>query len=182
MRAHIIGYSCGHSLNECIVMSYYILPPVNHHQQAGLFSYYNCNDRLWLASQKANTNYITSQPVKCSECKNNKSIRLKLLLNVNLSASTQFMNMKLREFVCIVLLYLHANFWATLKSGQKFGQKAFHISSYCYCFCTDVKVEDITGDESLEHFSTLRGPEDLGNLGKCSVFIVTWYTSYCDCL
>ena len=61
IKAHITGQSCGHLLNECIMMSYYLLPPVNHHQQADLFSYHNYNDRLRLANQKSNTNYIISQ-------------------------------------------------------------------------------------------------------------------------
>ena len=46
MKAHVIAQS----LNECIVMSYYLLPSVNHHQQSDLFSYQNYNDRLRLAS------------------------------------------------------------------------------------------------------------------------------------
>ena len=45
MKSHLTGQSPGHSLNECIVMSYYLLPPVNHHQQADLFSFYNYDDR-----------------------------------------------------------------------------------------------------------------------------------------
>ena len=43
-------------LNESIGMSYYLLPPVNHHQLTELFGYHNYNDRLWLANQKPNTN------------------------------------------------------------------------------------------------------------------------------
>ena len=39
-----------HLLNEFTVMSYYLLPPVNH-QQADLFYYHNYNDRLRLADQ-----------------------------------------------------------------------------------------------------------------------------------
>ena len=54
MKTHVIGQS----LIECIVMSYYLLPPVNHHQQIDLFSYHNYNNRLRLANQKPNTNYI----------------------------------------------------------------------------------------------------------------------------
>ena len=59
MKAHIIGH--WHSLNGCLVMSYYLLPPVNHHLQADLFSYHNYNDRLRLANQKPTTNYIINQ-------------------------------------------------------------------------------------------------------------------------
>ena len=54
MKAHVIDQS----LNESIVMSYYIIPSVNHHQLTDLVSFYNCNDRL--ANQKPNTNSITS--------------------------------------------------------------------------------------------------------------------------
>ena len=56
MKAHIIDQS----LNGYIVMSYYLLPPVNHNQQAYLFFFHNFNDRLWLANQKPNTNSITN--------------------------------------------------------------------------------------------------------------------------
>ena len=44
-KAHIIGYSP----NECIVMSYYLLPPVTHHQQVYLFSFHKHDaSDLWL--------------------------------------------------------------------------------------------------------------------------------------
>ena len=72
MEAHIIDQS----LNEFIVMSYYLLPPVNH-QLTDLFSFHNYNDWLWLANQKPNTNNITSQ-VECLESKNSKSFCQKL--------------------------------------------------------------------------------------------------------
>ena len=42
-------------------MRYYILALVNYHQQADLFSYHNYNNRLRLANQKPNINYIISQ-------------------------------------------------------------------------------------------------------------------------
>ena len=61
MKAYIIGRSHGHPLNECIVMSYYLLPPVSRHVQPDLFSYHNYNGGLWLANQKPNTLYIISQ-------------------------------------------------------------------------------------------------------------------------
>ena len=57
MKEHVIDQS----MNESFVMSYYLLPPVNHHQQADPFSFHNYNDRLWLVNQKPNTSYITSQ-------------------------------------------------------------------------------------------------------------------------
>ena len=47
MKAQLIEQS----LNEFIVMSYYLLPPLNHHQQADLFSFRNYNGRLWLGYQ-----------------------------------------------------------------------------------------------------------------------------------
>ena len=34
------------SLNEFIVMSYYLLPPVNHYKLTDLFSFYNYDYRL----------------------------------------------------------------------------------------------------------------------------------------
>ena len=47
------------------------------------------------------------KPAKCLECRNSKS---NTLLNVDMLAFTQFMNLKLEEFICIVHLYLHAKF------------------------------------------------------------------------
>ena len=76
MKLHTAGQSHKHSLIECILMRYYLLPPVNH-QQADLFSYHNYNDRLWLANQNPNTNYVISQ-VECLKCRNNRSNHLKL--------------------------------------------------------------------------------------------------------
>ena len=38
LKQHVIGSLHQHSLNERIVISYYLLPPVNHHQLADLFS------------------------------------------------------------------------------------------------------------------------------------------------
>ena len=73
MKEHVIDQS----LNESIVMRYYLLPPVNHHQLADLFSFHNYNNRLWLANQKPNTNYITSQ-VECLEFENSKFSHQKL--------------------------------------------------------------------------------------------------------
>ena len=73
MKAHLIYQS----LKESIVMSYYLVPPVNHHKLTDLFSFRNCYDRLWLANQKPNTNYITSQ-AECLECRNSKSSRQRL--------------------------------------------------------------------------------------------------------
>ena len=73
MRAHVIDQS----LNEFIMTSYYLLPLDNHCKLADLFSFHNYNDRLWLANQKPNTDYITGQ-VECLECRNSKSSRQKL--------------------------------------------------------------------------------------------------------
>ena len=42
MKAHVIDQS----LNESIVMGYYLLPPVDH-QLTDLFSFHNYNDRDW---------------------------------------------------------------------------------------------------------------------------------------
>ena len=50
MKAHVIDQS----LNESIVMSYYIIPPVNYHQLTDLISFHNRNDRVRLANQKPN--------------------------------------------------------------------------------------------------------------------------------
>ena len=76
MKAHVIGNSHGHSLNECIVMSYDLLPPVNHHQQADLFSCHNYNDRL--TGQSEVKCKLHHKPVECLECRNSKSDHLKL--------------------------------------------------------------------------------------------------------
>ena len=54
MKAHVIDQS----LNESIVISYYIVAPVNHHQLTDLISFTmtdNHNDRLRLTNQKPNT-------------------------------------------------------------------------------------------------------------------------------
>ena len=56
MKAHIIDQS----LNESIVIGYYLLPPVNYHQLTDLFSFHNYDDRLRLANQNSNTHSITS--------------------------------------------------------------------------------------------------------------------------
>ena len=50
IEAHIIDQS----LNESIVMSYYIIAAVNH-QLTDLISFHNHNDRLRLANQNPNT-------------------------------------------------------------------------------------------------------------------------------
>ena len=73
IKAHVIGQS----LNESILMSYYLIPPINQHQLTDLISFHNHNDRLRLANQKPNTNSITSQ-VEWSQCRNSKSSRQKL--------------------------------------------------------------------------------------------------------
>ena len=73
MKANVIDQS----LNESIVMSYYLLPPGNYHKLADVFYFYISNDRLPLANQKPNTNYIASQ-VECLECRNSKSSCQKL--------------------------------------------------------------------------------------------------------
>ena len=48
------------SLDESIVMSYYLLPPVNHHQLTDLISSHNDKDEQWLTNQKLNTYYIAN--------------------------------------------------------------------------------------------------------------------------
>ena len=50
MKAYVIDQS----LNECIVMGYYIIAAANHHQLTDLISFHNHNDRLRLANQKPN--------------------------------------------------------------------------------------------------------------------------------
>ena len=76
------------------------------------------NDKLRLAKQNPNTNYIISQQnVEIA----NLIAKNYTLLDVNILASTQFINLKLWEFICIALLYLHTKFWANLKHDQKFG-------------------------------------------------------------
>ena len=54
IKAHLIDQS----LNEAIVMSYYLIKPINQHQLIGLIPFHNYNDRLRLANQKPNTNYM----------------------------------------------------------------------------------------------------------------------------
>ena len=50
----MISQAHGRSLNKQIVMRYYLLPLVNHHQNAYLFSYRNYNDEQRLANEKPN--------------------------------------------------------------------------------------------------------------------------------
>ena len=56
IKAHVIGQS----LNESIVMSHYLIPPINQHQLTGLITFHNYDDRNRPANQKPNTNYIVS--------------------------------------------------------------------------------------------------------------------------
>ena len=73
IKTHVIGQS----LNEFIVMSRYLIPPINHHQLTGLISFHNYNGRLRLANRKPNTNSISSQ-VECLQCRNSISFCQKL--------------------------------------------------------------------------------------------------------
>ena len=90
IKARVIGQS----LNEFIVMSHYLIPPINRHQLTGLISIHNYNNRLWLANQKPNTNYIISTYNVCNIEIANLSAKNYTSLNVNISASTQFMNLR----------------------------------------------------------------------------------------
>ena len=76
MQAHIIGQSNEHSLNECVVVSYYLLPPVNH-PQADLFSCHNYNDRIATGQSKAICK-LHRQSAECLECRNSKPNRQNL--------------------------------------------------------------------------------------------------------
>ena len=69
MKAHVIDQS----LNESIVMRYYLLPPVNHHQLADLFFFHNKKlplamlvSDLWLMVYMQNTGSTT--PMFCRFC------------------------------------------------------------------------------------------------------------------
>ena len=94
------------SLKESIVMSFYLLPPVNHHKLTDLFFIRNCNDRLWLAKQTTSLAKQNAWNVEIA----NLPAKDYTLLNVNVSASIQFIDFKLWEVVCIVFLYVHAEF------------------------------------------------------------------------
>ena len=91
MKAHVIDQS----LNESIVMSYYLIPPISHYQLTDIFPFHSYNDRLWLANQKPNTNSITSRYKVWNVEKENLPAKDYTLLNVNISVSTQFMDLKL---------------------------------------------------------------------------------------
>ena len=72
MKAHAIDQS----LNDSIVMSYYLIPPINHHQLTDIFPFDNYNDRLWLAIKvKYKQHHL---PLEGLECRNNKSSGQKL--------------------------------------------------------------------------------------------------------
>ena len=67
-------------------------------------------------------------------------------MDVYISASTQFMDMKLWESIFIVILYMHANFWANLRHGQEFSLKAFNnIYQAFYRSCVNY--------QEISHFS-----------------------------
>ena len=76
-------------------MSYYLLPPVNHLQQADLFAYHNHNGRLQQANQKPNTIYVISQEKVWNVEIANPTSEKYTILDVNISASTQLMDLKL---------------------------------------------------------------------------------------
>ena len=90
-------------------------------------SYHNCSDRLRLANQMLNTNYIISQENVWNVDIANLTAKSCTLLDVNISVSTHFMELKLCKFICIVVLYLHTMFWANLRHGQKIDWKALTI-------------------------------------------------------
>ena len=62
MKAGVIDQS----LNESIVMSYYLIPSINHQQLTGPISFHNHNDRLRLANQKPNTYKLHHQYIECA--------------------------------------------------------------------------------------------------------------------
>ena len=87
LKAHVIDQS----LNESIVMGYCLLPPVDH-QLTDLFSFHNYNDRQ---TGQSKAKYKLHQLLECLECRNSKSFRQNYtLLNVNISALTQFMDLR----------------------------------------------------------------------------------------
>ena len=89
INAHIIDQS----LNEYIVMSYYLKPPVNHHQLT-CFPFTITMTDCGLANRKPNTNYITSPQNVWNVEIANLPAKYHTLLNVNISASTQFIDLK----------------------------------------------------------------------------------------
>ena len=106
------------------MMSYYLITLINH-QQADLFSYHNYNYGLRLANQKPNTNYIISLESVWNVEITILTYNNYTLLYVNITASTQFIDLKIWEFIFIIILCLHAKLWPNLKLGQKFCQKAY---------------------------------------------------------
>ena len=66
--------------------------------------FHNYNDRLELVNQKPSTNYITSSYNVWNVEIANLPVKNYTFFNVNITASTQFMNLKLWEFLCVVLL------------------------------------------------------------------------------
>ena len=96
IKAHLIDQS----LNEAIVMSYYLIRPINQHQLTGLISIHNYNDRARLANQKPNTNYIISKQNVCNTEIAKLPVKNYAFLNVNILHSTQFMNLRLWESNC----------------------------------------------------------------------------------
>ena len=83
IKTHIIDQS----LNKSIVITYYLLLPVNHHQLTDLFSFHNHSRRPCLANQEPNTNCVTSfQNLRHVEIANLPAKNY-TLLNVHTSAT-----------------------------------------------------------------------------------------------
>ena len=106
-KTHVIGCSHRHSQNECIEMCHYLLLFFHHHQQADLFSFhnYNVNEFLQSVTGLLKAKYrLHHLPIECLKCRNSKSNRPKLhTFGCNILASTQFMDLKLWEFISTVL-------------------------------------------------------------------------------
>ena len=73
-------------------------------------------DWSWQAKYKCITNSWNYWKAKTA----NISAKNYTLLNVSIAAFIQFINSKLWEFLCIVILFVSAKFWAYLKYAQKF--------------------------------------------------------------
>ena len=124
MKGHIISQSLGfHGMNALWWATiYYHLPIIINKQ-----TYF---PRLWLANQKPNTNQNISQLNVWNVEIANLLSKKYTLLDVNILASTQFMDLKLWEFICIVLLYFHAKFWANRDMATNLVRRPLNSAQY----------------------------------------------------
>ena len=111
--------------------THYYLSIINYRQTYFPITMLMSNDFLQTATgQSKNKNKLHQLPIEYLEYRNSKSDRPQFL-DVNIFASILFIKLKLWGFICTVLFYLPAKFWANRKYSQTFCQKAFKGNMHC---------------------------------------------------